>query len=232
LRVILGNPAQEKAKSHKAPAGRQRDCPLQEHDAPAENLAYLHYVKSLKQKLSPAGHTVVKSRQCSSKPERIWRVVICRDDVVDVGGIDLAPRGINLREIVLPARQVIGSGRVHRWTPHYPTPLYEIENFGKNKLRASCSRGRTCYLPARRSYSAIEKFDPIERGRGAEGFFATLSKRRLKRGIFRSVVDLQAAINRFLDDHNAHCRPFQWVADPNKIIAAVRRGHQVSDHSG
>jgi hypothetical protein len=59
-----------------------------------------------------------------------------------------------------------------------------------------------------------------------------LSKRRLKRGIFRSVVDLQAAINPFLDDHNAHCKPFQWVADPNKIIAAVRRGHQVLDHSG
>jgi transposase len=28
-----------------------------------------------------------------------------------------------------------------------------------------------------------------------EGFFATLTKRRLKRGVFRSVVDLQAAIN-------------------------------------
>src|SRR5450432_2201385 len=36
-----------------------------------------------------------------------------------------------------------------------------------------------------------------------EGFFATLTKRRLKRGVFRSVTDLQAAINRFLEDHNA-----------------------------
>ena len=33
-----------------------------------------------------------------------------------------------------------------------------------------------------------------------EGFFAKLTKRRLKRGVFRSVVDLQAAINRFLDE--------------------------------
>ena len=30
---------------------------------------------------------------------------------------------------------------------------------------------------------------------GIEGFFAKLSKRRLKRGVFRSIVDLQAAIN-------------------------------------
>jgi transposase len=62
-----------------------------------------------------------------------------------------------------------------------------------------------------------------------EGFFAILTKRRLKRGVFRSVTDLQAAINRFLDDHNAHSKPFQWVADPDKIIAAVRRGHQALD---
>ena len=62
-----------------------------------------------------------------------------------------------------------------------------------------------------------------------EGFFATLTKRRLKRGVFRSIVDLQMAINRFLAEHNAEPRPFQLKADPDKIIAAVRRGHQVLD---
>ena len=62
-----------------------------------------------------------------------------------------------------------------------------------------------------------------------EGFFAILTKRCLKRGVFRSVADLHAAINRFLDDHNAHPKPFQWVTDPDKIIAAVRRGHQALD---
>jgi transposase len=62
-----------------------------------------------------------------------------------------------------------------------------------------------------------------------EGYFAKLSKRRLKRGVFRSVVDLQAAINRFLAETNASPRPFTWTADPDKIIAAVKRGHQVLD---
>jgi transposase len=33
-----------------------------------------------------------------------------------------------------------------------------------------------------------------------EGFFAKLSRRRLKRGVFRSVVDLQAAIDRFVNE--------------------------------
>ena len=60
-----------------------------------------------------------------------------------------------------------------------------------------------------------------------EGFFAKLSKRRLKRGVFRSIVDLQVAINRFLDETNDNPKPFTWTADPDKIIAAVKRGHQV-----
>jgi hypothetical protein len=59
-----------------------------------------------------------------------------------------------------------------------------------------------------------------------EGFFAILTKRRLKHGVFRSVGDLQAAINRFLEEHNVESKPFKWTADPDKIIAAVRRGHQ------
>lgn len=63
-----------------------------------------------------------------------------------------------------------------------------------------------------------------------EGFFAKLAKRRLKRGVFNSVVDLQAAINRFLAEHNeTGAKPFRWTADPDTIIAAVKRGHQVLD---
>jgi hypothetical protein len=49
----------------------------------------------------------------------------------------------------------------------------------------------------------------------------------LKRGVFRSVVDLQAAINRFVAETNADPKPFICTADPDKIIAAVKRGHQV-----
>jgi hypothetical protein len=62
-----------------------------------------------------------------------------------------------------------------------------------------------------------------------EGFFATLTKRRLKRGVFHSIFDLQASINRFLKEHNMQSKPFVWTADPDKIIAAVRRGHQMLD---
>jgi transposase len=59
-----------------------------------------------------------------------------------------------------------------------------------------------------------------------ETFLATLTKRRLKRGVFRSVVDLQAAINRYLAEANYDPKPFTWTANPDKIIAAVNRGRQ------
>ena len=60
-----------------------------------------------------------------------------------------------------------------------------------------------------------------------EGFFAKLTKRRLKRGVFHSGRRrLQAAINRFVVDHNPQ-QPFRWTKDPDKIIAAAARGHQV-----
>ena len=59
-----------------------------------------------------------------------------------------------------------------------------------------------------------------------EGFFAKLTRRRLLRGVFHSLVDLQAAINRFLTEHNQTSKPFVWRADPDAIIAARNRGFQ------
>ena len=53
-----------------------------------------------------------------------------------------------------------------------------------------------------------------------ETFFATLTRRRLQRGAFHSLVDLQAAINRYLTEHNVP-KPFIWTADPNRIIEKV-----------
>ena len=57
-----------------------------------------------------------------------------------------------------------------------------------------------------------------------EGFFAKLTRRRLKRGVFRSVAELQAAINRFVEETNADPKPFVWTADPKRVLAAVKRG--------
>ena len=45
--------------------------------------------------------------------------------------------------------------------------------------------------------------------------------------IFHSLVDLQAAINRFVREYNAaNPQPFIWKAHPDDIIAARNRGFQ------
>ena len=51
-------------------------------------------------------------------------------------------------------------------------------------------------------------------------FLAKLANRRLKRGVYRCVIDLQTTFNRFGADTNHDPKPFTWTADPDKIIAA------------
>ena len=57
-----------------------------------------------------------------------------------------------------------------------------------------------------------------------EGFFAKLTRQRLKRGVFRSVVDLQFAINCFITDTNADPKPFVWTADQNAYSPLLNGG--------
>lgn len=59
-----------------------------------------------------------------------------------------------------------------------------------------------------------------------ETFFSKLTRRRLRRGVFCSVVELQAAIHRFFAETNHDPKPFVWTADPNRVLAAVKRGKQ------
>ena len=43
-------------------------------------------------------------------------------------------------------------------------------------------------------------------------------------------VDLQAAINRYLDHANHDPKPFVWTANPEQhVIAAVKRGKNLKD---
>jgi transposase len=59
-----------------------------------------------------------------------------------------------------------------------------------------------------------------------ETFFSRLTRRRLRRGVFRSIIDLQAAINRFIEDHNAEPKPFVWTAEPDTVLGKITRGIQ------
>lgn len=62
-----------------------------------------------------------------------------------------------------------------------------------------------------------------------EGFFAKLTTKRLRRANFRGIVDLQAAIHRFIAEHNRTAKRFAWTADPDRIIENVNKAKRASD---
>jgi transposase len=59
--------------------------------------------------------------------------------------------------------------------------------------------------------------------KAVENFFSTLTRQRLKRGVFHSVVDLQAAIKRYIDQHNDDPTPFTWTKSAKTIIGKMNR---------
>jgi transposase len=56
-----------------------------------------------------------------------------------------------------------------------------------------------------------------------ERFFALLTDRQLRRGVHRSVAALKAAITTFIDQHNAHPKPFRWTKSAADILASIER---------
>lgn len=56
-----------------------------------------------------------------------------------------------------------------------------------------------------------------------EGFFSTITRRRIRRGAFESVVDLQDAIRRYIREHNRTSKPFVWTKPAETILAKLRR---------
>ena len=58
-----------------------------------------------------------------------------------------------------------------------------------------------------------------------ERFFRDISTERLRRGVFRSVPELVAAIKEYITVHNQDPKPFVWTAKANDILQKVIRAN-------
>src|SRR6185436_19738 len=56
-----------------------------------------------------------------------------------------------------------------------------------------------------------------------EGFFSIITRRRIRRGVFKSVADLEAAIHRYIREHNRCPKPFLWTKPADTILAKIAR---------
>jgi len=60
-----------------------------------------------------------------------------------------------------------------------------------------------------------------------ERWFRDLTEKRIRRGTFRSVDELVAAINDYIDEHNSNPKTFKWSAKAEDILAKVQRARDV-----
>jgi transposase len=59
-----------------------------------------------------------------------------------------------------------------------------------------------------------------------ERFFAEITRKRIRRGVFKSVADLKDAIMKYLENHNAYPKPFIWTKSAGEILEKVARARQ------
>ena len=56
-----------------------------------------------------------------------------------------------------------------------------------------------------------------------ERWFAELTNKQLRRGVHRSVRELETAIQEFLEVHNENPKPFVWTKTADQILASIAR---------
>jgi transposase len=56
-----------------------------------------------------------------------------------------------------------------------------------------------------------------------ERWFAELTNKRIRRGVFRSVKELETAIREYIDVHNEDPKPFVWTKTADQILASIAR---------
>jgi transposase len=59
-----------------------------------------------------------------------------------------------------------------------------------------------------------------------ERFFRDLTVQRLRRGVFRDVMELVTAIDNYVDQHNENPKPFIWTAKASDILEKVTRARK------
>jgi len=56
-----------------------------------------------------------------------------------------------------------------------------------------------------------------------ERWFAEITNKRIRRGVFRSVKELEAAIRESIEVHNENPKPFVWTKTADQILASIAR---------
>ena len=114
--------------------------------------------------------------------------------------------------------------RLHRETPRNLALHIICDNYATHKHPAvkewleSHKRVQIHFTPTSSSW-----LNMVER------FFRDITENRIRRGVFRSVPELEAAIKTYIDNHNVAPKPFIWTASAKDILAKVARARKAMD---
>src|ERR1035438_7367135 len=56
-----------------------------------------------------------------------------------------------------------------------------------------------------------------------ERFFRDVTVKRIRRGVFHSVAELQQAIREYIDEHKRKPKPYLWTAKARDILEKIKR---------
>src|ERR1700681_3937785 len=93
-----------------------------------------------------------------------------------------------------------------------------VDNYGTHKTAiirkwvAQRARFHVHFTPTYGSWT-----DLVER------WFAEITNKRIRRGVFRSVKDLETAIREYIHVHNENPKPFVWTKTADQILASIAR---------
>ena len=101
----------------------------------------------------------------------------------------------------------------------------------KQKLELLARRPKTAQRAALRAKIALHAAEGLSnqeiakrlRVTGAERWFAEITEKRIRRGSFKNVKSLEAAIRAYLEHNNENPKPFVWVADADLILGKIER---------
>lgn len=119
-----------------------------------------------------------------------------------------------LRFLNLIKRQVPKDREIHLICDNYATHKHEkVKAWFERNPRFHCH-----FTPTSASW-----LNMVER------FFRDLSVQRIRRGVFKSVAELEQAVTTYIDQHNRSPKPFIWTAQANDILAKVKRARRKLD---
>ncbi len=50
-----------------------------------------------------------------------------------------------------------------------------------------------------------------------------MTRKRLQRGVFHSIIALQTAIKSYIEEHNREPKPFRWTKTADQIMEKIER---------